>query len=297
MLLHTWAPQVLRAAGLAVVETGGWTGRSHGSFPDSISGIHHHDASPPGDSPGALNWMISNWPNASANFWVNRQGVWYCVGTGVAYHAGAVVAGMPNNFNSFGVETDQTINETPSPAMLEAVRIGFAVLLKHMGRNSSSYYFHKTIAPNRKQDPWLGQSSANSTNWPVEIVVKRGELQREMDGSNTGGGNIPNKPDPQPEPNPPVPEFDEEWEMLKLAVVHSSESNSGAIFAYGPNRFFHVENDSHLAVGQAAGVLPTDRSKDLKVSKGDLDILRDVCIGSPDGKDQNYTQGVPSSIT
>jgi hypothetical protein len=143
--------------------------------------------------------MINNWPNASANFWVNRQGVWYCVGTGIAWHAGVVAAGMPNNFNSFGVETDQTVNETPSPVMLDSVTRGFAALLKEMGRNSASYWFHKTIAPMRKQDPWLGPSSANSANWNNELMQRRIAVQTIMDGGSSS----------KPNPTPPQDEDDE----------------------------------------------------------------------------------------
>lgn len=184
MLLHQWAPAVLRSAGLAVVETSGWTNRSHGAFPDSISAAWHHDASPEGDSPGALRWMIDNWANASANFWVNRPGVWYCVGTGVAWHAGAVLPGMPSNFTSFGVETDQTVNETPSPAMLASTRTGIGALLAHMGRDSSSAHFHKTIASprGRKQDPWFDAGSNNQGNWPGELTRERNAIQAITDG-------------------------------------------------------------------------------------------------------------------
>lgn len=200
MLLHTWAPQVLRSAGLTVVETSGWTNRSHGSYPDSLSAIWHHDASPPGDSPGALQWMISNWDNASANFWVNRYGHWYCVGTGVSWQAGVVLSGMPNNFTSFGVETDQTINETPTQALLDGVRTGMAALLKHMGRSSQSLWFHKSVAPMRKQDPWLGATSADRGNWPTELTIERGRVQNIINGT-----VVPPLVPPKPKPKPPVP--------------------------------------------------------------------------------------------
>lgn len=183
MLLHTWAPGVLRAAGLQVVETSGWTNRSHGAYPATIAGIWHHDASPPGDSPGALNWMIDNWNNASANFWVNRYGVWYCVGTGVSYQAGVVDTDMPNNFNSFGVETDQTINELPAIQLLESVRIGFAALMEAQGRSANSVHFHKSVAPKRKQDPWLGPASSNSANWADELKAERSNIQDIINGT------------------------------------------------------------------------------------------------------------------
>lgn len=208
-MLLTWAPDVLRAAGLTVYETMGWRDRSHGQFPASIAGVWHHDASPPGDSTGSLDWMINNWPNASANFWVDRRGAWFAVGAGVAWHAGKVMDGVPGNFDSFGVETDQTIGETPSPAMLDSVRVGFAALFRHMGRNADSLWFHKIIArpPGRKVDPWMGPGSANPLNWPAELAAERQIVQGLINGvevSSVVAPQAPAAPTPAPATAPAV---------------------------------------------------------------------------------------------
>ena len=52
----TWVPDVLRKAGLQVVEYDGWRARGLSETrtfdPDSV--IWHHDASAPGDSPGVV---------------------------------------------------------------------------------------------------------------------------------------------------------------------------------------------------------------------------------------------------
>jgi hypothetical protein len=155
MYLHHWLPGVLRAAGIKVVETTGWTTRSHGPLPAVVRVVWHHDASPPGDSPGALNWMISNWNTSSAQIWVDNYGTWYLVGTGVAWHAGRVLPGMPNNFDSIGIETDQTVGEQWPAAQLNSLRIGTAAIFRHQKQNSGALHFHKTICdpPGRKQDP------------------------------------------------------------------------------------------------------------------------------------------------
>lgn len=198
-MLLTWAPDVLRAAGLTVVETPGWQTRSHGEFPASIAGYWHHDASPPGDSPGALDWMVNNWANASANFRVTRHGVWQCVGAGVAYHAGSTQVGHPANWNSFGVETDQTVNETPSPVMLDSTRAGFAALFKHMGRGADSLYFHKTSAYplGRKVDPWFDAGSNDKANWPAELARERALVQQLINGPSVASV-VDNRPTPPP---------------------------------------------------------------------------------------------------
>jgi Putative peptidoglycan binding domain/N-acetylmuramoyl-L-alanine amidase len=198
-MLLTWAPGVLRAAGLTVVETPGWQSRSHGPFPDSIAGVWHHDGSPAGNA-GALGWMIANWNNASANFWVDRDGTWYCVGAGVAWHTGPIVMGTPGNFECFGVETNQTVGETPAPAMLEATRAGFAALFRHMGRNADSLWFHKSIArpPGRKVDPWFGPASNDRANWPGELAVERRNVQQLIDRAGISHIVVPPAPEPAP---------------------------------------------------------------------------------------------------
>lgn len=155
MLLHTWLPATLRNAGLKVVETPGWAGRSHGQLPQLVKVVWHHDASPPGDSPGALNWMIANWNNSSAQVWVDNYGTWHLVGAGIAWHAGTVQPGMPGNKDSIGIETDQTTGEAWPAAQLDALRRGTAAILARQAVPTSWLHFHKTIcAPaGRKVDP------------------------------------------------------------------------------------------------------------------------------------------------
>jgi hypothetical protein len=155
MLLHTWLPAVLRAAGIKVIDTAGWTGRSHGALPAKIKVIWHHDASPVGPSPGALSWMISNWSSSSAQVWVDMAGAWHLVGTGVAWHAGKVLAGMPGNFDSIGIETDHTTGENWPPAQLDSLRRGTAAIFRHQAVSSDWLHFHKSVCdpPGRKVDP------------------------------------------------------------------------------------------------------------------------------------------------
>lgn len=155
MLLHTWLPAALRSAGIKVVETSGWTGRSHGQLPDKIKIVWHHDASAPGDSPGALNWMISNWNTSSAQVWIDRYGTWHLVGTGQAWHAGNVKPGMPGNKDSIGIETDHTTGEKWPAAQLDSLRKGTAAIFKKQAVGTDWLHFHKTICDptGRKVDP------------------------------------------------------------------------------------------------------------------------------------------------
>jgi len=166
-----WLPDVLRAAGLTVHEIAGWQDRGHaddiyyqqcGFAPQAV--VFHHDGSAFGDSPGALNWLISGFNfssdnNYDAQCWVDRYGAWYIVAAGYAQHAGAgqgwgaIPAGMGNP-RSFGVETDHTDGETWPPAQLAAVRTGMAAICAHQGWDpAAAVVGHKEYAPGRKTDP------------------------------------------------------------------------------------------------------------------------------------------------
>lgn len=160
----TWAADVLRDAGLNVVEEPGWKTRglstSQRFEPDSI--VWHHDASAIGDSPGVPDYMIRNMATHGAQIWVcagcngrHVSGTWHLVASGRMAHAGKVLPGKPDNYTSIGIETDQTVGETWEPGLLPSLRKGTAALLRHMKKLATALHFHKTICdpPGRKVDP------------------------------------------------------------------------------------------------------------------------------------------------
>ena len=94
----TDAVKVLRQAGLKAkgekYTSGQFAGRpwstvsaSGSGYPDLRFVLWHHDASPEGPSPGALDWMKASGP--AANMWVDTEGVWHVYCAGVSWHAGA----------------------------------------------------------------------------------------------------------------------------------------------------------------------------------------------------------------
>ena len=147
-------PDVLRAAGVDVKVHPEVLRLSHGDLRD-CNIVWHHDASPPGDSPGALDWMISSWDIASAQIWVDRRGVWHFISYGIAWHAGAVNDSAFDNWHAAGIETDHTTGEEWPAAQLEALRKGTAACLAHERKSSANLAFHKTICVpvGRKSDP------------------------------------------------------------------------------------------------------------------------------------------------
>lgn len=189
----TWLVDVLRAAGLQVVEHDGWRTRGHGGFTDLRAVVWHHDASPPGDSPGVPAYMLSVWNRAGAQLWVDRRGVWHVLAAGVAYHAGTVRSGMPGNRTSLGVETDHTTGEAWPPALLTSLRIGTAAILRKLGKTPEvGLHFHKTIcAPvGRKVDPD-----------GLDLEAER----RAVTAAPHRLGGVPATPPPPPAPRPSQP--------------------------------------------------------------------------------------------
>jgi hypothetical protein len=156
----TWLADTLREAGLPVVEWTGWKHRGAYAFRNLSAVVWHHDASPPGDSPGVPAYMIREMDagRPGAQLWVNRQGVWHVLAAGVAYHAGRVRPGMPRNSNSLGIETDHTTGERWPQPLLDSLRAGSAAILRRLGQDENGLHMHKTICdpPGRKTDPdWL----------------------------------------------------------------------------------------------------------------------------------------------
>lgn len=153
----SWLADVLRAAGLSVVEHDGWKARGHGDFTNLRAVVWHHDASPKGASPGVPGFMLRNWSKASANCWVALDGTWHLLAAGVSYHAGRVLPGKPGNKESIGVETDHTTGESWSGvALLDSLRRGTAAILARLNQPPSrGLEFHKTICSpvGRKTDP------------------------------------------------------------------------------------------------------------------------------------------------
>lgn len=117
----------------------------------------HHDASPEGDSPGALEWVkyMSIAPAAAA--WVcsgchgkHVSGTWHVYAAGLSNHAGKGGPWYPNNgapnvykdgMNAvaYGIEVDHTLGEswagTKKQAQLNGLRKGTAAIMKAYGLN------------------------------------------------------------------------------------------------------------------------------------------------------------------
>lgn len=196
----TWLADVLRAAGVTVVEHDGWKTRgrplSTGSFlPRGV--MLHEDGSGRGSSPNEPSYLVrgdgegSAKPGPLCQLWIDYQGRWHTIAAGRCNHAGVgpgfgVVPRNSGNTYLIGIETDNTEGEDWTPAMRRSLVPGMAALFRRLGADPAHALMgHKEYAPGRKSDP-------DSINMP--------QLRRDVAAALT----------PAP-PKPPAPK--DEWDM------------------------------------------------------------------------------------
>lgn len=158
-----WLADVLRAAGLRVVEYPGWRARAAPGVFTPRAVMWHHDASAPGPSPNVPRVIAeignSSTPPPLAQAWVDTAGVWVLTAAGRCNHAGLgggwgrIPAGAGNTY-AIGVETDHTVGEPWPAAQLAGLRRGTAAILAELGVPAADALCgHKEYAPVRKVDP------------------------------------------------------------------------------------------------------------------------------------------------
>ncbi|WP_086824890.1 N-acetylmuramoyl-L-alanine amidase [Allokutzneria sp. NRRL B-24872] len=165
----TWMADVLRDAGLRVVEVDGWQSRGYRGGMSDVRGVllHHTVGAPTGNFP-SLGFLLSGAPPEKppplANLGLARDGTWYTIAAGLANHAGrGRLPGFPvdrGNPHLIGVEAESTGADHGdwTQAQVESYPHGVAALLRHLGLPADRAFAHKEWAPTRKKDPagWPG---------------------------------------------------------------------------------------------------------------------------------------------
>lgn len=161
-----WLPEVLRNAGVKVEEVKGWQYRGHGDVKD-IQGVllHHTAGSSHGNMP-SLDTVVrgrSDLLGPLCNLALGRDGTYYVVAAGKAWHAGTGhFPGISNDGNShlIGIEAENTgylhgprAEQPWSAPQMEAYKKGVLALLKHKNLPVKNAIGHKEWAPSRKTDP------------------------------------------------------------------------------------------------------------------------------------------------
>jgi N-acetyl-anhydromuramyl-L-alanine amidase AmpD len=158
----TWLADVLRAAGLKVVEQDGWKTRGK-EWPAPPKGvICHHTGGPREGNAPSLHLVENGRPDLAgplSQLVLGRDGTFFVIAAGRSNHAGAgSYAGITAGNSSFiGIEAENMgTGADPWPAVqMEAYAQGVGAILKHLGQSPSMVCGHKEWAQpkGRKIDP------------------------------------------------------------------------------------------------------------------------------------------------
>lgn len=179
----TWLADVLRAAGLAVVEQPGWKDRGRAEMGTVKGVLCHHTAGPMKDNAPSLG-IVQNGradlPGPLSQLVLARDGTYYVVGAGRCNHAGAGSwQGVTTGNSSFiGIEAENAgTGADPWPQVqMDAYVRGVAAILKHIGADSVMAAGHKEYAlpRGRKPDPSFDMVAFRES---VESVMNGGSLK------------------------------------------------------------------------------------------------------------------------
>lgn len=151
---------VLRAAGLRVVEVSGWRTRGHGEM-KAVKGIAIHytatSARAQGNMP-TLNILRTGYAGLAgplSQLGLGRDGTWYVVAAGRCYHAGKADSTAMTNSYALGVEAEHSGSGPWPKAQYDSYVRGVAALARHYGVENKNIRGHKEFAIpyGRKSDP------------------------------------------------------------------------------------------------------------------------------------------------
>lgn len=184
-MMLTDLADVLRSAGLKVVEVDGWKTRGHGAMTNVHGHTIHHNAGGRTKNPKAgLRTIVEgrdDLPGPLAQTYVDIEGTWYVVAAGVAYHAGASLKEDYSNWHRIGTEAqaagDGWSEDWPEVQMV-SLAVGSKALAKHYGYGYDDILGHKeTCAPvGRKVDPSFSMNS-----FRARVKAAPNNLEEHMD--------------------------------------------------------------------------------------------------------------------
>ncbi|MFE3191663.1 N-acetylmuramoyl-L-alanine amidase [Nocardia sp. NPDC059240] len=153
-----WVADVLRAAGLRVIEHEGWRDRGHGDFADMRGVLCHHTG-----GGGQSDWRTVQYgrpdlPGPLAQLVLERDGTFRVIAAGVCWHAGrGSWPGWPTdnaNYHVIGIEAVSRGGGTDwTPAQLDAYKRGCAAILRRIGRTATDCVAHREYSSEGKIDP------------------------------------------------------------------------------------------------------------------------------------------------
>ncbi|MGO1050751.1 peptidoglycan recognition protein family protein [Crossiella sp. CA198] len=184
---------MLRAAGLRVHEEPGWRTRGHGHIRAVRGVLVHHTGTDAGGVYPSLRVVRDGRTGLAgplAQLGLGRDGTWYVIAAGLAYHAGKGVApDIPTDAGNnylIGVEAESTGRGDWTAAQRESYPRGVAAILRHARLGADRCIAHKEYARpvGRKVDPH---------GWPGDMNGFRATVAAWLRGTNEGDdmANVP----------------------------------------------------------------------------------------------------------
>lgn len=235
----TWLADELRAAGLKVVEYGGWQtrARSSGGYDSGkpLCCMWHHTASNTSPQNDADYMCKNSGDRPIANILVARDGeVWVLAagatntngkGNSLPFSRGSVPS---NNMNThaLGMEiANSGTGEEYPQAQIDSAFIVSNVVNRKMGNQPSDVATHQRYAPDRKIDPARGGATVQGTFHPSEVNSSGSwNVTDLINECGTRASGRPPGPQPEPEPEP------ETWYdhlMASLPTLYQGDRGGG----------------------------------------------------------------------
>lgn len=243
----TNAANILRAAGLRVVERPGWRNRDNGRDLRSARGltVHHTAGSPNSSVEGELRVLEKGRPGLSgpiSQFMVARDGTWYCVAAGAANHNKVGWAG-PNsgygNSDLIGVECQHSgAGEEWTDRQYGSVVRGVAALARGYGFRATRVAGHKEHQPGEKVDPSFSMSNFRAA---VAAAITRLNQEDDMPSAEEIAAAV--------------------WAYPLRNPYSDQDQPAGTILRYVPSRQGHLDTQALIRALDAARVA-YERSED-----------------------------------
>jgi len=154
-----WLADVLRAAGLNVLEHESWQERGHGDFLDIRGVLCHHTAGGGPDDWRLVQEGRPDLPGPLAQLVLEKDGTYRVIAAGICWHAGlGSWPGWPTdgaNYHTIGIEAVSSGTEPWdwTPEQLGAYRDGCAAILAQIGRSAHDCVAHHEYSSEGKIDP------------------------------------------------------------------------------------------------------------------------------------------------
>ncbi|MGW0523043.1 peptidoglycan recognition protein family protein [Crossiella sp. NPDC003009] len=194
-------------------EVPGWRTRGHGTMRAVRGVLVHHTGTEAGGvypSLGVVRDGRTGLPGPLAQLGLGRDGTWYVIAAGLAYHAGkGVAANIPTDAGNdylIGVEAESTGRGDWTAQQRESYPRGVAAILRHVGLGADRCIAHKEYARpvGRKPDPH---------GWPGDMNGFRASVNAWIKGT-TQGDDLAN-----------VPQW--QWDRLLDRVLSNSKGVAG----------------------------------------------------------------------